>query len=127
MGLSTTNYLEVQLGTNGSLGDLITTVSLGDMYGGTSPYPTFGGTIVTSPSANMFLTDSFFPNGTGTIDYTANLGHNKTAASLTNCQQTSGYISSGEVTSSVPEPSSLALLGTGVLGLAGLIRRKMNG
>jgi hypothetical protein len=30
-----------------------------------------------------------------------------------------------EVASSVPEPSSLALLGTGALGLAGLLRRKV--
>ena len=121
---SSTIYLEVKLGTNGSLGDLITAVSLSDMYGGPSPYPTLGGTIRDSTSTLMFLTDSFTPTGTGTIDYTLNMGNHRTVASLGVGQQTYGYLSSGEVNPSVPEPSSLALLGTGVLGLAGVIRRK---
>jgi hypothetical protein len=35
-------------------------------------------------------------------------------------------VSSGEFVPAVPEPSSLALMGTGVLGLAAIIRRKIS-
>jgi PEP-CTERM motif len=121
---STAIWLEVKLGTNGSLGDLIVSMALSDMYGGTSPYPTLGGTIATTTSTLDFLAD-FSPTSTGTIDYTLNLGNKKTVASLTNGQKTFGYLSSGEVVPTLPEPSSLALLGSGVLGIAGIIRRKI--
>jgi PEP-CTERM motif len=37
-----------------------------------------------------------------------------------------GKVSSGQILPAIPEPSSLALLGTGILGVAGMIRRKMS-
>jgi hypothetical protein len=35
-------------------------------------------------------------------------------------------ISSGDTSLSVPEPGTLSLLGTGLIGLAGVIRRKLS-
>jgi hypothetical protein len=122
-----TIYLEVKLGPHGdgSQGDLMTTVALDYLYGGTGSYPTLGGTFGASTSTMSFLSD-FSPAALGTIDFTVNLRHGTRIPSVLVSHLTSGYVSSGELVPSVPEPSSLALVGTGVLGLAGIIRRKMN-
>jgi len=121
---SVTLYLEVMLGPNGSLGDLIVSETLTDLYGGTGPAPTFDGWASTSTSTMQFLAD-FSPTSTETIDFTVNLGKHTPISNLGNHGTTSGYVSSGELAANTPEPSSLALMGTGVLGLAGLIRRKL--
>ena len=61
-------------------------------------------------------------------DFTVYLGRSaKTVDYLwTNPGSSSGYVSAGEVTpdSSVPEPGTIALMGTGLLGLAGYLRRR---
>jgi len=54
---STTTWLEVMLGINGSLGDPIGSVALSDVYRGMSSYPAFGGTIATSVSTLTFFAD----------------------------------------------------------------------
>jgi hypothetical protein len=54
---------------------------------------------------NVTITPSFFWNGSGKID-TRNNPH-------------------ATVTTVIPEPGTLGLLGTGLIGLAGLTRRKL--
>jgi hypothetical protein len=103
---------------------LLTQLTLVDAFGGTSRAPSFEGTF-----ANSSITGSIpgFPNGvSGTIDFTVMLQPGSPSIStLGSGNHVSGFLSSGEVVPNVPEPSSLALLGTGVLGLAGAIRRGM--
>jgi PEP-CTERM motif len=42
-----------------------------------------------------------------------------------NCRSPTGFATNGPPLTTVPEPGTLALLGTGLVGLAGMIRRKL--
>lgn len=119
-----TMFLDVKLGAGGSLGDLLGTVVLTDFYGVKGPAPTFDGTFTTVSSSGA-LAAIFPPTTVGSIDFTVQLGKHPTFGPLPVGKTTAGYLSSGEVLGVVPEPTSLALLGTGVLGLAAVLRRKM--
>lgn len=61
------------------------------------------------------------------VDFIVNLGGNPTLDAVYQGQvgSTQGYLSSGEV-APVPEPSRLLLFGSGMVGIAGLLRRKLN-
>lgn len=125
MGTSTL-YLEVKLGPNGngSQGDLQTTLTLSNLGSANTSAPGFFGSFWATTSTMSF--SSNFPTDiAGETDFAVKLPNFSTLGPLKNGQTITGYVSSGELVPTVPEPSSLALMGTGVVGLAGLIRRKL--
>jgi PEP-CTERM motif len=101
---------------------LTTTLDLTDLFGGTSKTPLFDGTFSSTASTGTFLAADFPSGVNGSVDFTIRLNRSS-VSTLGSNQSVSGNVSSGELFPT-PEPASLALLGTGVLGLAGMVRRK---
>lgn len=100
------------------------TLNLTDLHAGLSGTPLFDGTFGNTSSFGTYLA-SDFPSGiTGTVDFTVRLSKGSSVGTLGNSQRIVGGISSGELVPT-PEPTTLALLGTSVLGLAGVVRRRM--
>ena len=85
------------------------------------------GTITVTKVTGILYND--FAGGPGSVDFDVTLS--KTAHSVDYVYGhrgtfAQGTISSGEVIGSpVPEPGTLALLGSGIIGLAGVLRRKV--
>jgi hypothetical protein len=101
---------------------------------GNVTFNTLGNTAGANPTfeAMMYITSSNLPGYTAgeyaAMDFTLNLGNNPSVDQVYNGgngANTVGYLSSGQV-APVPEPGSLVLFGSGVLGFAGLMRRKLN-
>jgi hypothetical protein len=101
---------------------LTTQLALVDVFGGTGRAPSFEGDFL---SATTTGTIPGFPNGvSGTVDFAIRLQGGPGINTLGAGSTVKGFLSSGELVPT-PEPSSLALLGTGVISLAGAIRRRM--
>jgi hypothetical protein len=99
---------------NGSMG-----IPTGTLFSGTfsSATWTFEGTL--SNGTNEYLLKAFLNNGVGFTFQTA-------VTTGKGFFSGSANISSGDTNVVVPEPGTLTMLGTGLIGLAGVIRRKMN-
>lgn len=76
----------------------------------------------------LSATGNGFFTGSGVVNYDDSPGSFTFTSQLVNGQTTTTFSASAISTASpIPEPSSLALMGSGVLCLAGMVRRRMAG
>lgn len=99
-------------------------VTLNNVTDGTNAPRFIGGLFVTSSNLSGFASGTY-----SDLDFNAYLGNNPLIDQVYSGQapSTQGPLSSGEIVpGTTPEPSSIALFGTGILGFAGVLRRKLN-
>lgn len=125
------------IGTDTQTGSFTTMLNNGEGVFGTSPSISY--TSYMSGDEMLFVgpltadLESFTQTGSGTFAGTVLLsaaGFDDATANfvLTTTEEKGGsseYSAVATIPSSVPEPSTLALFGTGILGLAGLVRSKL--
>lgn len=104
--------------------------------GVTLPFGNFGYDFFTNTAGDQFQLLAFFAAGPSSSDLLCSLANpcsiaipvpENTYSTLIPNGGSSYFISNGSVTpvSATPEPSSFALFGTGILGVAGMIRRRL--
>jgi hypothetical protein len=110
--------------TTGNLGTV--TVSTGVLVGGSGSFTFTGGTLKIVNSSNATLFSGTFTSGSVTSagGFTTITGFvGGIAGTVQIALNNSGVISGDTIVT--PEPGTLGLLGTGLVGLAGIIRRKV--
>jgi PEP-CTERM motif len=99
-------------------------VTLNNVTDGSNAPRFIGGLLVSSSNLPGFSGGTYVD-----LDFNAYLGNNPTIDQVYSGQahSTQGPLSSGEIVpGTTPEPSSIALFGSGLLGVAGVLRRKLN-
>ena len=110
--------------TLGSLGTV--TVTTGVLVGGNGSFTFTGGTITIVSSTNVTLFSGTFTSGTVmVVNGFTNINY-FVGGLAGGFQIAKGGVVSGD-TIVTPEPGTLGLLGTGLIGLAGIVRRKIRG
>ena len=115
----------VLTGINTTFGNLGTvTVTTGILSGSGGNFTFTGGTISIVNSSNVTLFSGTFTSGTVTVVNGFTNVNYFVSGLAGGFQITKGGVVSGD-TIVTPEPGTLGLLGTGLIGLAGIVRRKL--
>lgn len=102
-------------------------LDLETLIGGSTKAPEFIGTFSTTSESGVFTDGQYLIGGKNPMDLTVNLHASKSTVNDVyngTAQSAKGPISSGEIPG-VPEPATLGLLGSGLLTIAGLLRRRI--
>jgi len=115
----------VLTGINSTFGNLGTvTITTGTLSGSGSNFTFTGGTISIVSSSNVTLFSGTFTSGTVNVTNGFTNINYFVSGIAGGFQITKGGVVSGD-TIVTPEPGTLGLLGTGLVGLAGIVRRKL--